>query len=145
MWHKIFFNSNNIVRVTPRAILIKMPNKSKYIGYTFWHPAKLVREQGGKGYHMSFSFTEDFTFTLKKYGAGRHNFMDVISEHEINPEEMLEAFGVVNKNVHDFVEQEIDKINEKIAKMDDVQITIEHHIPEKIAPIIIEPNKNLIR
>ena len=95
MWHKVYFNSQNIEQETAKATLIKMPNKSKYAGYKFWHPAKLVRAEGGKGYHMSFSFAEDFEFTLRKYGQNRQ----ITAEEVIGYAEMLEAFEQVNEQI----------------------------------------------
>lgn len=66
MWHKIKFNTQNIIGETAKATIIKMPNKSKWKGLTFYHPSKLVREEGHKGYRSSFSFTDDWEFQLYK-------------------------------------------------------------------------------
>lgn len=95
MWHKVYFNSQNIEHDTAKAVLIKMPNKSEYAGYKFWHPTKLVREEGGRGYHMSFSFTEEFQFTIRKHGQNRQ----VTAEKIIGWDEMLEAFEQVNEQI----------------------------------------------
>ena len=95
MWHKVCFNSQNIEHDTAKAVLIKMPNKSEYVGYKFWHPTRLVREEGGKGYHMSFSFTEEFQFTIRKYGQNRQ----VTAEKIIGWDEMLESFEQVNEQI----------------------------------------------
>ena len=95
MWHKVYFNSQNIEHDTAKAVLIKMPNKSECAGYKFWHPSKLVREEGGKGYHMSFSFTEEFQFTIRKYGQNRQ----VTAEKIIGWDEVLEAFEQVNEQI----------------------------------------------
>lgn len=95
MWHKVYFNSQNIEHDTAKAVLIKMPNKSEYAGYKFWHPTKLVREEGGKGYHMSFSFTEEFQFMIRKYGQN----LQVTAEKIIGWDEMFEAFEQVNEQI----------------------------------------------
>lgn len=91
-WHKVQFNVQNIVVDTGKAVLIQMPHKSEYDGFKFWHPSKLVRDAGGKGYFKTFSFTDDFKFKLLKYGKGRYNKYDVIDEIEIDCEEMMNAF-----------------------------------------------------
>jgi len=90
-WHSIEINIQNIETETGKATLIKMPNKSKYAGYKFWHPSKLVR-YGSNTYARSIGYTDDFTFKLKKYGNGKHNKFDVIDEIEINAEEFEEVF-----------------------------------------------------
>ena len=121
MWHKVYFNSQNIEHETAKAVLIKMPNKSEYAGYKFWHPLKLVREEGGKGYHMSFSFTEEFEFTLRKYGQNRQ----VTAEKIIGWDEMLEAFEQVNEQIcgHEGTFLEIfepDKVDKEVSILEEL-------------------------
>ena len=127
MWDKIFFNAQSIQSETDSSVLIKMPNKSKYNGWVFWHPKKLVRLQGGNGYHYSFSFHEDWEFTIKLYGRGKHNFLDVIRENIIDAADMKIIFGVVDENVNTFVEMETLKIIEENTEHTEVK----HHIPGK--------------
>ena len=91
MWKNIEINIQNIENDTGKAALIKMPNKSKYAGYKFWHPSKLVR-YGSNSYARSIGYTDTFTFKLKKYGNGKYNKFDVINEVEISVEEFEEAF-----------------------------------------------------
>ena len=115
MWHKVYFNSQNIEHDTAKAVLIKMPNKSEYAGYKFWHPTRLVREEGGKGYHMSFTFTEEFQFTIRKYGQNRQ----VTAEKIIGWDEMLKAFEQVNEQIcgHEETYLEVaepDKVNKTV-------------------------------
>lgn len=94
MWERINFNAQNIERETERATLIKMPKKSNYDGWMFWHPSKLVREEGGKGYHLSFSFSDTWEFKLfKQYKNGKG------PEQTISINEMKEAFGASNESI----------------------------------------------
>lgn len=86
MWHKITISANSIEASTDKAVLIKMKHKSNYDGFVFWHPKKLVREEG-KAY--TFSFNDDFKFKLKKYGQGKWNNRDVVREEEIGANGML--------------------------------------------------------
>lgn len=96
MWKKINFNTLNIKKETEKAILIKLPSQSKYGDYMFWHPSKLVRDEGGRGYYKSFSYTDDFTFKIFKNGKGKTNRFKKLDEIELDPGEIEEAF----KNSH---------------------------------------------
>lgn len=131
VWQKIFINSQNIKAESSSSYLIQMPNNSSYKGWAFWHPKKLVREQGGKGYYINFSFTDDFIFKVILYGRGKYNRMSVIRSEDISADEMKEIFGVVDNNINDAVYQETIKIIEK----EEESVEITNHTPEKIEPI----------
>ena len=95
MWKNIKINIQNIETDTGKAALIKMPNKSRYAGYKFWHPSKLVR-YGSNRYARSIGYTDEFTFKLFKNGNGKYNKFDVIDEIEIDVEEFEEAFDCMS-------------------------------------------------
>lgn len=97
-WKNININTNQIKADTGKAVLIAMPHNSNYDGYSFWHTSKLIRS-GRHSAAVSLGYTDDFTFTLKKYGKGRYNSREVIDEKVIDVEEFENAFGVVNKNI----------------------------------------------
>ena len=90
-WIKCDLNAQNIKVKTEKAVLITMPHSSKFDGFQFWHPIKLVRRVG-IGYFYTFSFTNEFEFKLKKMGQGRYNRSEVIDEKTISADEMIEAF-----------------------------------------------------
>ena len=86
-WRSKKFNIQNIQHQTASAMLINMPHSSKYDGYCFWHPLKLVRD-GSHSYERTFSYSETFEFKLRKYGKGKYNSADIISELDITCEQM---------------------------------------------------------
>ena len=53
-WIKCDLNAQNIKAKTEKAVLIAMPHSSKFDGFLFWHPIKLVRRVG-IGYFYTFS------------------------------------------------------------------------------------------
>lgn len=95
MWHKIYFNKQNIQTRTAKAVLVKMPNSSAYSGMFFWHPAKLVRTEGGKGYHMSLSFTDEFEFSVFRESKNTRQ-KTVIT---LSPGDIKKAFQTVHEQL----------------------------------------------
>lgn len=91
MWHKIKISANNIEASTDKAVLIKMRRNSNYDGFVFWHPKKLVREEGTM---LTFSFNDEFKFNLKKYGQGKWNSRDVVREDNIGAHVMLAEWAL---------------------------------------------------
>lgn len=83
MWKNINISKNNIDHETAKAVLIKMPNKSDYKGYCFWHSSKLVRKGRNKN-SISIGYTNDFTFKLIKYGNGKYNKNEFIGNEQIH-------------------------------------------------------------
>lgn len=93
-WENVQINRQNIVTDSGRAVLFKCPKKSKYSGYMFWHPAKLVK-RGAHIYAVKVVFSEfwDFKlFTTNKRG-------EVTNEIEIDADEFKACFGVMSDNI----------------------------------------------
>jgi hypothetical protein len=97
-WKSIQVNIQNIETETDQAVLFKCPHKSKYDGYVFWHPHKLVRE-GKNSYAVRVSYTDEFEFSLKKYGHKKASRHDIIAYARINAGEFEEMFGPSNENI----------------------------------------------
>ena len=91
-------NKSSIVTETQNATVIKMPKKSLYKGFSFWHTNKLIG-YGRNRNSIAIEYFEGFIFTLKKYGNGRYNKFKIMSEIEISSEEFEEAFCIVDKNI----------------------------------------------
>ncbi len=84
MWKNLYINVQNIETETEKSVLINMPKKCQYDGFSFWHPKKLVRNAGHKGYRVSISYTDEFNFNLKRYGKNNN----VLQELVLNAQEM---------------------------------------------------------
>lgn len=97
-WKNINISKNLIKKYTNNAILISMPHNSNYKGYVFWHTSKLTRT-GRNSAAVSLGYTDDFIFTLKKYGNGKYNSREVIDEKVIDVEEFENAFGIIDENI----------------------------------------------
>lgn len=103
-WRAITINRQNIIADTGKAVLIALPHKSKYRGYAFWHPAKLVRDNWCSD-KMSFSCTPEFSFRLKKYAV--HGYTeDAQDDFTVSYDDINEAFGFLDSS-DDFREPEI--------------------------------------
>lgn len=98
MWRTLNINKQNIKAETGKAVLIACPHNSEYDRFCFWHTSKLVRE-GRNSNAVQISYTEDFTFYLKKYGKGKYNSRDVIDEVQLGYDELEEIFGIMNENI----------------------------------------------
>ena len=75
MWNKIEVSVQDVESVTEKAVLIKMPDDSKYKGFKFWLPKKMVQTIDKKV--MRIEFPDDFKFKIYK---------------EINADEILSAY-----------------------------------------------------
>ncbi|MGF3072855.1 hypothetical protein [Facklamia sp. P12934] len=100
MWKSFTINAQNIKVDTGKAVLIAMPKSSEFKGFSFWHPEKLIRDHGGKGYWKSLSYTETWEFKLFKYGKRRQ----ILKELTATVEDMEKAFASsqVNNNSSDY-------------------------------------------
>ena len=98
MWKNIDINKNLVKAGTERAVLIAMPHNSEFGGYSFWHPAKLVRN-GNRGDMVSIGYTDEFQFRLKKYGKGRYNSREVIDEIPLAGDEFEAIFKSLGDDI----------------------------------------------
>lgn len=88
MWENIKVNIQNIEAETANALLIKLPNKSKFKDFSFWISKKLVRD-GSHSYEISIGIREDFQITAKRTGK---NFK-VLDEKILTASDIKEAFN----------------------------------------------------
>lgn len=98
MWKNLNIPKNNIVTETPAAVLFKCPKNSDYKNFVFWHPNKLIRPGRNSG-AVAVGYTDDFIFTLKKYGQGKYNYNKIIAEKTITAAEFEKLFLTIDKNI----------------------------------------------
>lgn len=125
MWKNIEINDSLVKARTAKSVLIAFPRKSQLHGYSFWHPAKLVRT-GRIVNTVSIGYSGEFVFRIKKYGNGKYNKREIISEMEIVADEFEQAFAGINSND---------------VEPDD---TPEIHIPEPLEPENAVADESLI-
>lgn len=66
-WHRLDFDGCYIIKRFAKSVLIRMPSRTDYDGYTFFHPSSLLKEymDGTK----LLSFPDTWTFKLKANGG----------------------------------------------------------------------------
>ena len=89
MWSNARVNIQNVKAETNSAILVRLPNKSKYKDFEFWVSKKCVKD-GSHSYELLVGINTDFTYKAKRTGK---NF-NVLDERELSGAEILEAFSV---------------------------------------------------
>ena len=131
-WRRIAVNIQNIQHETEKAVLIAMPHSSKYDGFKFWFPKKLVRE-GFHSYERAVSVADDMSITLKrkseKTGA-------VLAERTVDADELIEAFGAFCG----VTETERRKIERRLDKVETVR-----HTPAPLEATKVEADATLVR
>ena len=98
-WTNLHLNAQNIDAETAKAVLIVIPKSvCARLGVSekmkFWHPAKLVRAAGGKGYFLTFALTEDFEIKAFRNGKGQYNSHEKIEEMTITGADLIESWEV---------------------------------------------------
>ena len=105
-WKRIKLYPNQIRTTTQTAALIKMPPRSGFAGWVFWHPIKCIHEHDGQMTEMV--YTEDFVFRLKRYGNQPYNKFTVQEQREITALDLEDAFRL-NGDVYFDYEPELYK------------------------------------
>ncbi len=98
MWKTIKINKQNVELQITNATLIKIPKKSRYANYKFWHPNKLIEENENS---IKLSYTNEFVFHLKKFGKGKLNKYMILDEIDIDAEEFEEIFDKMADSVRE--------------------------------------------
>lgn len=82
-WKSIFIREKNVKKSGSKAVLVACPYLSKYTGWSFWHPAKLVFDTDQQGV-LRLRYTDEFEFRLVQYGG----FNNKIGEMKVKAEEI---------------------------------------------------------
>lgn len=91
----ININRNQIKHSSGRAILIAMPHKSDYDGFTFWFPEKLV-DEGRHDEAIRLCIPASFNFSLRRTSPKTYK---VLAEEELNAYQLVEQFRQTDENI----------------------------------------------
>lgn len=96
-WKNFLVNIQNIKKESVHAVFVKINKEKMY----FWHPKKLVRQcEKGKGYWLSFAYSDDFVFIVRDEKGGEIK--------EIKGDDILNYFEPVENYKKRFLSQEMD-------------------------------------
>lgn len=129
-WKRIPVNVQNIQNETEKAVLIAMPHSSKYDGFNFWFPKKLVRE-GSNSYEVVLSVLDDMDITIRRQSE---KTWAVLAKTVIGADELIEAFGQ-----HNGVTESM-----RVRMREDKVKTVKHE-PAPLEPVEVEADASLVR
>ena len=81
MWKKILIDKTQIEFTKDPFVLIKLPHKSIYRDYSFWHLSNLVICEDEI---LRFLYKDDFKFKLIRYKKDQYNRSGGISDMEVS-------------------------------------------------------------
>jgi len=125
-WKKIYITKNHIKYETMRGALIKFPQNSKFKGYMFWYPLKLIWPYK-KIYY--FIYTKNFEFKAFK------------GEKEYRKEVIL-GFDEIEEAFSEALEEVFERTKRKKRKKKTTTYSID--IPEILEPEIAIVPEELI-
>ena len=97
-WKSFAVSKDSIEISTSKAVLIRMPQKSAYAGFMFWHPAKLVK-QGYQLYAKNVIYADNFEFRIFKKGKSYNS--QKVAEKTISAAEMRKAMETMEITIPD--------------------------------------------
>ena len=93
-WVSAVVNKTLITRETENALLIKMPRKSGFNGFSFWFPKGLSQECENNSIFIS--APHDSIYTIRKYGKGLYNKTELLNEIKVDAKTLFEAIESSN-------------------------------------------------
>lgn len=117
----ININRNQIKYSSGRAILIAMPHKSDYDGFTFWFPEKLV-DEGRHDEAIRLCIPVSFNFNLRRTSPKTYKVLD---EAELNAYQLVEQFRQTDENITGAdvaTKTEVERIEAPEIKVEQVEV-----------------------
>lgn len=117
----ININRNQIKYSSGRAILIAMPHKSDYDGYTFWFPERLT-DEGRHDEALRLCIPVNFNFTLRRTSPKTYKVLD---EVELNAYQLVEQFRQTDDNITGAgvaIRTEVERVEAPEVKVEQVEV-----------------------